>query len=270
LTAGLDGTAADGLLTSSFGFFMKTAIFIPAYQAEKTIERVVRGIPLGVYTSIDKVYVQDDASTDKTYDAALRLCREYDKLQVVRNPVNLGYGGTKKKAYGVLLAEAFDIIVMMHGDGQHCPRALPGLLSPVETGTADIVLGSRILGAPLRGGMPIYKLAGNRLLTAMLNFELGLRLTDYHTGYRCYSASALRAVKYGTCSDGHLISAELLVRGARLGLRIKEVPVSTSYGPDSRSMSCYASIRYGLSVVALLAAGRRWEITRTARGSQSG
>jgi glycosyltransferase involved in cell wall biosynthesis len=232
---------------------MKAAIFIPAYEAARTLEALVRAIEPDVYRAVDAILIQDDCSTDDTYERGLRLAAEFAKVRVVRNDRNLGYGGTKKKAYRALLADGFEAIAMLHGDAQYPPESLSRILAPILTRRADIVLGSRVLGTPLRDGMPVYKLVGNRFLTGVLNRALGLRLTDYHTGLRAYSASALRTVDYATCGDGHEISAQLLVRAAAHGLRITEVPVSANYGPASRSCSFSTSVRYGIDVVRLAA-----------------
>lgn len=231
---------------------MRSAIFIPAYEAQKTLEQVVRRIPAEVYAEIDEIVIQDDASGDETFTRALDLAQEFDKITAVRNDKNLGYGGTQKKAYDYCIGRGHDLVVMLHGDGQHAPESLPDMLKPIVSGDADIVLGSRMLGDPLGSGMPLYKWVGNCFLTYLANLTLGLCLTDYHTGYRAYRCPALCALDVQTCSNGHPISMELLVRAARERLVIAETPVPTSYGPGSRSCSPTTSIQYGLNVLALL------------------
>jgi len=227
----------------------RTLIFIPAYEAARTLEGVVRRIPDSVYQRVAEILIQDDASQDSTFCVASRLAEELSKVKVVRNSENLGYGSTKKKAYKYALDHEFDIVAMVHGDGQHAPEYLPKLLEPLYRGAADIVLGSRILGNALRGGMPIYKWLGNRLLTSVANLGLSINLTDYHTGYRAYTARALTIIDVGTCCDGHEISFEIICRAVKAHLTVAEVPVPTHYGADSRSISLSTSVRYGLYVV---------------------
>lgn len=231
---------------------MKIVIFIPAYEAEKTLEDVVRRIPREIYESVTDILIQDDGSQDSTFQIALRLAKEFEKITVVKNKINLGYGGTKKKAYRYCINKGYDAVVMVHGDGQLPPENLPEMLEPLLSGKADIVLGSRILGDPLKGGMPIYKWLGNRFLTFLTNLVFGLSITDYHTGYRAYLCESLKKTEFWTCSDGHEISSELLIRAANKKLRITEVAASTYYGPGSRSCSFRTSTIYGLNVIKML------------------
>jgi len=230
---------------------MKVAIFVPAYEAEKTLEWVIKRIPKEVYESIVEILIQDDASKDNTFEVALKLKQDFDKIIVIRNERNLGYGGTKKKAYKYCIQKGYDAVVIVHGDGQLPPESLPEMLAPLHS-EADIVLGSRILGDPLKGGMPLYKWIGNRFLTILMNTILGLNLSDYHTGYRAYLCAALSAIEFETCSDGHEISSEILIRASDRGLRIVEVPVPTYYGAESRSCSSRTSIKYGVNVIKML------------------
>jgi len=231
---------------------VKTLIFVPAYEAEKTLEEVIRRIPHDVYEEVEEILIQDDASKDNTLQVALKLSKEYSKIAIVRNERNLGYGGTKKKAYSYCLQSHYDAVVMLHGDGQLPPECLPTMLAPLQSASADIVLGSRMLGQPICGGMPLYKWAGNRFLTVLANTILGLHLTDYHTGYRAYSAYALSKIQFDACGDGHEISMQLILHAVDQDLSIVEVPVPTYYGPESRSCSLRTSAIYGLSVVRML------------------
>lgn len=231
---------------------MKTVIFVPAYEAEKTLQDIIMRIPQEVYEDIGEILIQDDASHDNTYKVARRLAEEFGKITVVRNKHNLGYGGTKKKAYKYCINKGCEVVVMLHGDGQLAPESLPDMLAPLLSSNTDIVLGSRMIGDSLGGGMPLYKWIGNRFLTMIANRSLKLRLTDYHTGYRAYRCAALAQLDFETCSNGHEISMELLIRAAKKELKITEVPVSTYYGPDSRSCSLKTSILYGLNVIKML------------------
>lgn len=231
---------------------MKVAVFIPAYEAESTIEHVFQCIPVDMYEMVTEILIQDDASRDGTFRVAQRLAREFEKVTAIRNECNLGYGGTQKKAYRYCLDRGHDVIVMLHSDGQYAPECLGAMISPLLAGTADIVLGSRILGHPIRGGMPLYKWLGNRTLTILINAVLRLHLTDYHTGYTSFTRKALQAVQFDTCGDGHEISTEILIRAKGEKLRVVEVPVPTYYGSGSRSITWQTSLKYGLRVLGML------------------
>lgn len=231
---------------------MRIAIFIPACEAGKTLERVIRRIPQDIYEAVEEILIQDNASHDATLAVATQLAREFHKITVVANGKNLGYGGTKKKAYRSLLEKGYDIVVMVHSDLQHPPECLSDMLQPLLTNQADIVLGSRMSGRPLDGGMPLYKWLGNRFLTITMNLFLGLRLSEYHTGYRAYQRKALERLNLQTCGDGHEISAQILIRAVEQDLRIVEIPVPTYYGTESRSCSFMTSVVYGLDVMKML------------------
>jgi len=223
-------------------------IFVPAYNAAATLCDVIKRIPRDVYCAADGILLQDDGSTDNTFGVALALARDFKKITVVRNSHNMGYGGTKKKAYSYCLANGYNAIVMVHGDGQHDPEYITSLLAPILERKIDVVLGSRMLGKPVSGGMPLWKWVGNKTLTWIANRALGLQLTDYHTGYRAYSRHALAALDLPTLNDGHGISFDIICRAVREGLSIAEVGVPTYYGIGSRSISLVTCLHYGCYV----------------------
>jgi glycosyltransferase involved in cell wall biosynthesis len=231
---------------------MKFGVFVPAYEAASTIERVVRSIDARSGERIVEILVQDDASRDTTYAIMRRLAEELPRVRAVRNPKNLGYGGTKKKAYRYFLERDVDGVALIPGDDQYPAWAVTSLLELLARGATDIALGSRILADPRRCGMPLHRYLANRVLTAAANRTLGLTLTDYHTGARAYATRALRELEFESCGDGHEISMQLLVRAAGLGMRIDEIATPTVYGPESRSVSLRTSVRYGLDVLRML------------------
>ncbi|MGH7777350.1 MAG: glycosyltransferase 87 family protein [Candidatus Dormibacterales bacterium] len=225
----------------------RRVIVLPAYGAARTLQEVVGQIPAG---HADRILLVDDASADATVSVATAL-----RLDVIRHPRNLGYGGNQKTCYRQALAMGADVVVMLHPDGQYDPRVIPDLCRVIESGEADVVLGSRWLGLdPARAGMPAWKRLGNRFLTWAENRVLGLDLSEYHTGYRAYSRRFLEAVPLAENSDDFVFDTQILVQAAALGFRIGEVPAVGRYFENMSSIGLATSVVYGLST--LMALGR--------------
>jgi glycosyltransferase involved in cell wall biosynthesis len=223
----------------------KVIVVMPAYNAAKTLKITYEAIP---HTVVDQIILVDDGSTDKTLDIARQL-----QLTVFVHTRNFGYGANQKTCYAEALKEEADIVVMLHPDYQYDPTLLPEIIAPIKAGDADIVLGSRFLGGnTLEQGMPWWKFIGNRFLTGLENWTLGLKLAEYHTGYRAYSRRALEQIPFSFNSDNFVFDQEILVQATHLGFRIKEVPVPTKYFPAASSASFVDSVIYGLSILFLL------------------
>jgi glycosyltransferase involved in cell wall biosynthesis len=223
----------------------RVIVVMPAYNAARTVLRTYRDIPRDV---VEKVILVDDLSRDDTVEIAKLL-----GIDVVVHPRNRGYGGNQKTCYERALADGADVVVMVHPDYQYDPTCIPQLISPILEGTADMVLGSRFLGDPLGGGMPKWKWLANRFLTALENRAFGLRLSEYHTGFRAYSASLLRAIAWEQNSDDFVFDQQLVAQVVAAQLRITERPVPTRYFAEASSVGLRRSIRYGLSTVAVVA-----------------
>ena len=170
----------------------KLLIFIVAYNAEKTIESVIKRIPKSLFNKFNlEVIIIDDASQDSTSQISKKL-KKFNKskfkLNIFRNPVNQGYGGNQKIGYHYAIKNNFNYVVLLHGDGQYAPEELPKLLKDIEINKFDVVIGSRMISKKraLKGGMPVYKLVGNVILTKIQNFLLGSELAEFHSGYRAY------------------------------------------------------------------------------------
>lgn len=224
------------------------AIFIIAYQAVTTFDKVIKRIPKKVYKNVDEIFLIDDSSNDNTYYAAqgYKYVNSIQKLNVYRNRKNLGYGGNQKEGYNYAIKKGHDIVVMLHGDGQYAPEALGQILQPLIDGKADMVFGSRMLGHPLKGGMPMYKFLGNKFLTSIQNLLLKMNLTEFHSGYRAYSCHALKKVPFNSCSDDFHFDTEILIQFKEKGLKIAEIPIPTYYGGE---ISRVNSLKYGFNVL---------------------
>jgi glycosyltransferase involved in cell wall biosynthesis len=215
----------------------RVAVFIVAYNAACHIEQVLRRIPLWVAERLAEIYLIDDASTDATVATAQQIVwpPEFAPLHVYRTPYNQGYGGNQRLGYLYAIERGFDIVVLLHGDGQYAPEALPVLLAAYATDSSpDAVFGSRFLmpGGALRGGMPRYKFIGNRLLTWLQNQLLGAQMSEMHSGYRSYRVAALKQIPFTHNNPGFSFDADIIVQFLAAGLRIAEVPIPTYYGDE--------------------------------------
>jgi glycosyltransferase involved in cell wall biosynthesis len=223
----------------------KVVVVMPAYNAEKTLRMTYAELPHDV---VDLVILVDDGSSDET----IRIAREL-KLEVFVHDRNYGYGANQKTCYREALKAGADIVVMVHPDYQYDPSLLPEIIKPIEEGRADVVFGSRLLaGDVVKQGMPWWKFVANRFLTGLENRVFGLRLAEYHTGYRAYRRDALESVNIDMNSDNFVFDQEIVAQFMDVGLKIVEVPVPTRYFPQASSASFAASCRYGLSILGVL------------------
>jgi len=213
----------------------RIGVFIVAYNAVSTLASVLERIPASFRPSIDVVLVSDDYSTDATHEVGLAYKRENAGLPIVavRQRRNLGYGGNQKFGYRWLIDHGVDIAVLLHGDGQYAPEVLPQIIAPLVEGRADVVMGSRMLGdGALAGGMPLYKYVGNKILTRFQNRVSGLKLSEWHSGYRAFSLAQLGKIPFEENSDGFDFDTEVLLQLHDSGARIVEVPIPTYYGDE--------------------------------------
>ena len=214
----------------------RIGILVVAYNAESTLRSVLHRIPAELKPKIDEIFVFDDASQDNTHQIGLELQKDFEgaKLTVIRNPVNLMYGGNQSRGYQYAMDRDLDIVVLLHGDGQYAPEVMQNLLTPLENGSADMVMGSRMLipGAARKGRMPLYKFVGNRILTFLENHLIGSRLSEFHSGYRAYSVNALRQIPLGRLTWNWHFDTQIIIEFLKAGHRIAEVPIPTYYGSE--------------------------------------
>lgn len=224
---------------------LKVVIVLPAYNAEKTLDRTVNEIPQAYR---QYVLLVDDASTDQTLQKARELGLTY-----YRHPANKGYGANQKTCYKIALAMGADIVVMLHPDHQYDARVIPDLVYPLVRGEADAVFGSRMLGGrPMEGGMPRWKYAANIILTAFANLVFGRYLSEIHSGFRAYSRKYLEVVRFENNRDDFVFDTEIIAQGMACNLFFKEVGIQTRYFPEASSIGLLPSVKYGFGVLAVL------------------
>lgn len=224
----------------------KVIVVMPAYNAEKTLEKTYKDIPKSV---VDEVLVVDDDSRDKTVAIAKKL-----RLPVYVHQKNLGYGGNQKTCYKEALKRNAGIIVMIHPDYQYDATLTGYLIQPILEGRVNIMLGSRIRSRKeaLEGGMPLYKYISNRFLTILENIVLGLNLSEYHTGFRAYERKVLQTVDFDSFSDDFIFDQEILIAAHKLGFRMGEIAVPVRYFPEASSINFTRSTKYGLMILTTL------------------
>jgi glycosyltransferase involved in cell wall biosynthesis len=223
----------------------KVVVVMPAYNAEKTLERTLNDIPKDW---VDEIILTDDASRDSTADLARKL-----GLRVFVHEKNQGYGANQKTCYREALKLGGDIMVMVHPDHQYDPRIIPQLILPLLNEECDAVFGSRMLGGrPLEGGMPKWKYLANIFLTAFENATFYMYLTEYHSGLRAYSRRYLETVKFELNSDDFVFDSEIIAQGVIHKMRIREIPIETRYFEEASKIGLLRSIVYGLSIFKTL------------------
>lgn len=218
-------------------------VVLPAYNAAKTLQRTLEEVPPGV---VDDYLLVDDASLDGTRQEAEKL-----GLPLIVHEQNRGYGANQKTCYGAALAAGADIVIMLHPDYQYSPRLIGAMAWMIASGEFDMVLASRILGTTgaVKGGMPLYKYVSNRVLTLVENLLLGVKLSEFHTGYRAYSREVLETLPLEENSDDFVFDNELIAQAVSFGFRIGEVSCPTKYFPEASSISFKRSVIYGFGVL---------------------
>ena len=223
----------------------KVIVVLPAYNAAKTLERTVADIPKDF---VDEIILVDDRSGDDTVKIAKKI-----GLTVYEHKKNLGYGGNQKTCYTRALEHGADIVIMVHPDYQYDPKIIPQMIEPIARGQADAVFGSRMMkGGALEGGMPLWKHNANILLTALENVALGTYLTEYHSGFRAYSAKLLKRINFKANSDNFIFDTEIIVQALANRFKIEEVPIRTRYFEEASSIRLWPSIVYGFGIIRVM------------------
>ena len=222
----------------------KLIIVMPAYNAERTLEKTFNDI----YGKelIDKIILVDDNSHDNTVNVAKNL-----GINVVVHETNKGYGGNQKTCYKEAIKLGADIVVMLHPDYQYSPKLVIAMASMIASEEYDVCLASRITGKSnaITGGMPIYKYIANRFLTYVENFMLGLKMSEYHSGYRAFSRRVLECLPIEKNSNDFIFDNQIIAQAHLYNFKIGEISCPTLYEKDSSSIGLKRSITYGLGVL---------------------
>ena len=221
----------------------KIIVVLPAYRAEKTLEKTYREIPFDI---VDEVIFVDDASSDNSVKVAKELGINY----IIEHEENKGYGGNQKSCYNKALELNADIVVMLHPDYQYTPKLIHSMCYLIANNVYKVVIGSRILGkGALIGGMPLYKYIANRFLTFVQNILMNQKLSEYHTGYRAFSSEVLKNISYMYNSDDFVFDNQMIAQIFYAGYEIAEITCPTKYFEEASSINLKRSIKYGLGVL---------------------
>jgi len=242
----------------------RVAVVMPAYNAEKTLEKTVRELT----DIVDIRILVDDSSKDRTAELSRRL-----GVETFIHDSNYGYGRNQQTCYREALAAGADIVVMLHPDYQYSPLLVPAMAGMIASGIYDMVLASRILGGgALKGGMPLYKYVSNRFLTAFQNLFLGVKLSEYHTGYRAFSKELLETLPLAENSDDFVFDNQMIAQAVVFGFKIGEISCPTKYFKEASSINFKRSVKYGLGVLGTTFSfvANRWHLRRLPRFDPAG
>lgn len=237
----------------------KIVVVLPAYNAAQTIERTYNEIPFDI---VDDVVLVDDNSPDNTVEVGQKLGIKH----IIRHEVNKGYGGNQKSCYAKALEIGADIVIMLHPDYQYTPKLIHAMSAVIAYDVYPVSLGSRILGkGALKGGMPMYKYIANRFLTLFENILIGQKLSEYHTGYRAFSAEVIRSIDFTHNSDDFVFDNEMISQIFMNGYEIGEVTCPTKYFEEASSINLTRSMKYGRGVlrVSLMHRFHKWGLIKS-------
>ena len=214
---------------------MKIGILVVAYNAESTIKNTISRIPNQFLSLIHEILISDDKSLDSTTLAAQEFKSEsHLPITIVTQPVNLGYGGNQKFGYYWAIENKWDIVILLHADGQYAPEFIEAMVQPILEGNFDVVFGSRMIDkkSALKGGMPKYKWVGNQILTTIQNMLTKQSFSEWHSGYRAYRVSGLKQIPLTKLNNGFRFDTQIILELLKLKARFKEISIPTFYGDE--------------------------------------
>ncbi len=228
---------------------MKICVFIPAWNVRRQVVEVLEKLPTAFGRRCAEIFVLDNASSDGTAEAAsARLRRGFPyPVHVYRNATNLGYGGTQKVAYAHALRQGYDIVAMLHGDGQYPPEQVPELVAALADGKAGMAYGSRLLRTDVKDGTPLIRRAGVWALSVLQNLTSGMHLAEWYSGFRAFRCEALRRVPFQACDSDYYFDVQIILLLGMVGQRIAELPVAKSYDGEPSPVNIY---QFGRKVLA--------------------
>lgn len=232
----------------------KLLILIVVYNHEKFIEKVLNRIDENLTNKFDvEILINDDSSTDNTFEVIKSYVDNNNKpfkYTILSNPINQGYGGNQKIGFQYAIKNNFDYVALVHGDGQYAPEYLEKLVEPLVSEEIDFVWGSRMINknGALKGGMPLYKLIGNKILTFYQNFLFNTSFSEYHSGYRVYSVNALKKIPFNLNANDHSFDNEIITQFLIAKKKIKEIAIPTYYGDE---ISYVNGLKYAFQVFVI-------------------
>jgi glycosyltransferase involved in cell wall biosynthesis len=230
----------------------KILIFIPAYNVEKQIQRVLNKIPTKIFDDhLTTIIIIEDCSKDNTkqiIENYLKVSKNNNFIKLIQNENNQGYGGVQKIAFRYAIENSFDYVIMLHGDDQYDPGMLPEFIERISNNTVDAVFGSRFINpkAPLEGGMPLNRYIGNRVVTFAQNLIVGTKMTEFHSGYRCYKVDILKKINFEKNTNDFYFDSEIIIQMSKLNFIIKEIQIKTIYADEISNLK---PIPYGINVL---------------------
>ena len=232
----------------------KFLIFIPAYNVEKQIPRVLKKIPFHLLREYYiRILIIEDCSKDNTkkvVEDCLKNNKNNNLIQLIKNEKNQGYGGVQKIAFNYAIKNNFDFVIMLHGDDQYEAEMLPKFISNLLNNDVDAVFGSRFINPrdPLKGGMPLNRYIGNRVVTFIQNFIVGTKMTEFHSGYRSYKIEVLKKINFEKYTNDFYFDSEIIIQMFKSKFVIKEIPIATIYGDEISNLN---PIPYGIKVLII-------------------
>ena len=229
----------------------KLLILIPSYNVEKFIKKVLYSIPKKLLkTNKVELLIVNDASTDNTLKILKKIKKYSFKVKIITNKTNRGYGGVQKIGFNYAIKNKFDIVALLHGDGQYKPQLLIKLIDPINKNSSEVVFGSRMLKPlnALKGNMPIYKFVGNIIITGIQNLFLISKMSEFHSGYRVYSVESLKKIQFNYNSNFFHFDTEIIIQLLFAKIKIKEIPIPTIY---SGQISHLKGIKYSYNVIKI-------------------
>ena len=242
----------------------KIFIIIPAYKADETLAEVFERIPNEFMEYVSKIIVVEDGSYSGETATSAALAKLNDKIQIEVHSKNLGYGAAQKTGLKIAFNENADIAIILHADGQYPPELLSFLVEPIIKNSADVVMGSRMhsIKSAYQGGMPVYKIVANKILTYFENFLFGMNISEFHSGYMIYSKKALSSIPFFKLSNTFHFDGEMLILAHLYGLKICDLPIPTHYGNE---VSHLKPVKYGLDVLRIAFKIKYFQLTNQIR-----